>query len=280
MKFLNKIPTRQKILISTFFVTLVYLLLQRIAIVELLNIETENDLDFIKPIILSFTTALFMFWIGNFRVGGERILTVLGFPGVGVFVFSLFVELIINGIFGQIGQIGFIFFSGLLFFFFTYTLFLTANIVNVSHLEDIPLGQAGRAAYFILSLIIEYLLFLIIISNEVNILIQSILLLVAVFFVVSSTLWTIKERVGRRILVAFTIGILITFTHLILSMWPIDVTYISFILLIFLYITLGLALEVREKLSQMVWIEYGLFFFIIFIVLIITSSWGINGTLV
>jgi hypothetical protein len=48
---------------------------------------------------------------------------------------------------------------------------------------------------------------------------------------------------------------------------------------VLLYITLGVALEVREILKRFVWLEYGALFILIFLLLVVVSVWGINGPL-
>lgn len=279
IKLLPKLQTRQKIAFSVVIMTIAYLIIQRIDLVGLFDLE-DTRIDFFKPLSIGLISFLLMYWIAEFRISGERFLTILGFPAMGSMVFSLFVELIVNSIFGQLGIIGFIMFTGIIYAIFIYILFLTANILNVAHLEDIPLGQAGRAAYYIINMIIEYLLFLIILSNEVFILFQVLLVFAVVFLIVNSTLWTIKMQTAKRVLISFSISVLLALTTFVLAMWPIDVTFISFVLLIFLYITLGVALELREKVSRMIWVEYSLLFIIILTILLITSNWGINGRLI
>jgi hypothetical protein len=279
MKKIFDFSTRQKIFISTTVLTIVYLFFQRIDFIDLFNLG-DFSIDFLKPIILGALGFICMYWISEFKITGERFITILCFPMVGILVFSLFVELIINSIFGQLGIISFIIFSGLFFALFTYILLLTANVLNMAHSMDIPLGQAGRAAYYILNMVIEYLLFLIIISNEILILLQITFLFLVSFFIVTSTLWTIRLRAGRRVLISSSISFLVAFAYFVLSMWPVDITYIAFVLLIILYITLGIALEIREHISRMVWFEYFLLLSFIFLLLMIISSWGINGSLI
>lgn len=280
MKNFLKIPTRQKVMISVGFLTFAYLILQRVNISSFLGASKDLSIDLVNPLVLATLAVLFTFWITEFNVTGERFLTILGFPALGALVFSLFMELIVDTIFGQLGVLSFVIISGMFFAFFIYIILLTANIINVAYLDDIPLGQAGRAAYYIINMILVYLLYLMIVSNSVNLVIQMGLLFIITYFVVNSTLWTIRLRAGKRMLVASSIGFLITFAYFVLAMWPIDVTYITFVLLILLYITLGLALEIRDRLGRMVWLEYSLLLLFVFIVLLLISSWGINGSLI
>lgn len=279
IRIFPKLKTRQKIVFSVIFLTLWYIFLQRIDIVALFDLQ-NSSIDFLKPILIGAMSFLLTYWVSEFRISGERFITILGFPALGSMVFSLFVELIVSSIFGQLGILSFILFTGVIYAFFVYILFLTSNVLNLAHLDDIPLGQAGRAAYFIINMIIQYLLFIMILSNDLFIVIQIGLVFCSSFLMITSTLWTIKLKASKRVLVAVAISTLLSFTTLVLSTWPIEVTFMSFVLLIFLYITLGIALETREKFSQWIWIEYGLLFLIIFLILLITSNWGINGRLI
>lgn len=274
-----KLNTRQRVIISVTILTLVFLALLRTNILQVLRIE-DFSLDLFKPLILFLLTYIFMFWISEFKIKGERFITVLGFPSLGVFVVTLFVELLSSSLFGQLGFITFTVLTCAAFSVFTYVLLLTANILNVAYLEEIPLGQAGRAAYYVLSLVISYLMFLMISSNKVTFIIQIVLIFLVPFFLVTSSLWTIRMKASRRVMIAFAISVLISFFYFALSFWPISEVLISFILSIILYITLGVALEVRDNVSRMIWIEYGVLFIIIFLLLIIISDWGINGTLI
>lgn len=274
-----ELTTRTRILISVGLLTFLYVLFQQLNLNQVFAVN-QLEFDLFNPIILAAVAYILMYWISEFRIKGERFITILAFPSVGIFVFSLFVELIISTIFGQLSVIFLYIFTGGLFSFFSYILFSTANILNVGFEQEIPLGQAGRAAYYILNMLTEYLLFLIIISNEINIFIEMTLIGIVVFYFVTSTLWTIKQRVGRRMLVGIISSFLFSFTYFVLAMWPIDNTYISLLLLIFLYVLLGVALETRDKVSNWIWVEYGFLIAIATSIIIIVSNWGINGTLI
>lgn len=278
-KILFGISTRRKILFSVSFLTVLFVILQQFTLFSNTNSDGFSR-GVIQPIILFGVTFILMYWVVNFRINGERFITILGFPSVGVFVFSIFVDLIVNTIFGSIGAISFIIFSSIIFFLFTYITFLTANVLNLSYLEDIPLGQAGRASYYVIILIISYLVIFMIVSNDINLIAKLLLIFFSILTGVTSSLWTIKESFNRRISIASVIAFLETISFVVLSMWPIDATYISFILLLFLYITLGLALEVRERINNMVLIEYTSLLIMVLIILVLISEWGINGRLI
>jgi|GEM_PF-1197058 len=279
---IDTLTTRKKIIVSVVILTVIYivvLLLEQLEDIQISGYSFRN----IRPvpiIILTVLGYIMMFWISAFRIKGERFITILGFPSIGIFVFSLFSKLVISSIFGQLGDLLFIIITGVLFAFFIYILFITANILNASYLDNIPLGQAGRAAYYVFNLVIAYLLFTIIVSNEVFIGIQLLLIYLVTFYIVLSSLWTIKLSVTHRFLVASAISFLLVFVYIGLAIWPIDVSLITFILSAILYMSLGVALEVREVINRMVWVEYGVLFLLIFLILIIVSEWGINGTLI
>jgi hypothetical protein len=279
-KLLLKFDTRTRILASVVILTIAYVVV--LAAEQLNTGYFSPDMISSRSITLIFLGAgayLLMFWIAAFRINGERFITILGFPAIGVFVFSLFSRLIISSVFGQLSDVVFILITSTLFSIFSYILFITANILNVAHLEEIPLGQAGRAAYYVLNLIIAYLLFIIVVSNEIVILIKFPLIFAIAFLAVVSSLWTIKIPLVQRLLDGIAIGLMVTFTYFVLAIWPIDGSLISFIMSVLLYITLGVALEVREILKRFVWLEYGALFILIFLLLVVVSVWGINGPL-
>lgn len=279
MKISLNLKVKQRVLISVAFLTLIYVILTQFNLLSIFNVSNAK-FDYIQPLILAPVAYILMFWISRFRIKGERFIVILGFPSVGVFVFTLFVELISTTIFGKLGQLSFVLITGALFSFYTYILFLTANILNVAYQDDVPLGQAGRAAYYVLNLIISYLLFFIVASNDFLFIFKLIAIFIIPFYITGSSLWTIRLKSGHRLANALSISLLITFAFFVLSIWPIGSTLLAFILSVILYVTLGISLEVRENISRTIWIEYALLFIFIFIILLTVSSWGINGTLI
>lgn len=97
-------------------------------------------------------------WVLFFKRKGNSVIAVGLFPAVTITPYILFTDTIINSIFAGLAQIPSALLAALVFWFLAYLLILTANILNGAVLYNIPLGQAGKAAQFVFSLISAYLL--------------------------------------------------------------------------------------------------------------------------
>lgn len=268
--------TRNKAVVSALFLTFIYFIFHQIAVLDYLTTMEYGFLVF--PLVISFFMALGVFWVLNFSVKGERIITIIGFAVLNVFILSLFLEFLIltQGIVGQITTL----LSSLIFVFgINYLIILTGNIHNVAHESDIPLGQAGRAASYIFSLIVLLIAFFILFSNDFTILLRLGAIFFVTFYFTYSLLWTLKINFDERLVSSLGIAFATMLFGLVLNLWPVPSIVASFIMVLVLYVSLGIALEMKEKISKYVWVEYGVLFMGIFLVLIAISSWGINGHL-
>src|SRR5690606_6713238 len=109
----------------------------------------------------------------------------------------------------------------IILFVFNYIIILTMNILNYSNINQIPLGQAGRAASYVLSLIIQYLGFFLLFSNSFNPILKGVLIFLLSFYFSYSSLWTINIILKNRITVSIAIGLTILLFGIVLSIWPI-----------------------------------------------------------
>ncbi|MCA9385638.1 hypothetical protein KC717_03245, partial [Candidatus Dojkabacteria bacterium] len=231
------------------------------------------------PITLALMMALAFLWVLNFSIKGERLITIVGFASFNVFILAIFFESII---FSQsiLGQITTMVVSLVFVFILSYLIILTMNILNVSYHSDIPLGQAGRAASYLFSLLVLYVAFFVLFSNSILIFVRFLLVFTTILYFSYSLLWTLKVDFEIRFLSAFAIALAVTGFALVVNIWPVSSALLSFILAVILYVCLGVALEMKEKVSRYVWIEYGTLFIIIVFLLLLSTSWGINGHLI
>ena len=272
-----KINTRSRIMITTSLLTFLFLLVQQYDFRTIWPINLSFDP--IKPFILSFVAYVLCYWVLHFKVSGERYVTILLFPAITVFALSLLSEILIAGILSEFGQLGLVLLSAVLFWVFVYITFLTVNVLNVSYIREIPLGQAGRASQFILTMIIAYISFFLVFSNDIFLVFREVFILLETFLLMYITLWTIKISKRQRIIASLNIGVLIALLTFILSLWPINSTYIALVLILVFYVCLGIALEIREFISQFIWVEYVSLLVLIFVMLFLLAEWGINGHL-
>lgn len=272
-----KINTRKRILIATSLLAFLFIVLLRFDFRLILGFKMS--IDPVKPIILSSITYILTIWVLHFKVSGERFVTILLFPTISVFAQTLLWEILISGIFGNYGLVVVLILSAGSFWLMTYITLLTVNVLNVSYLREIPLGQAGRAAQFMLTLIIAYISFFLVFSNDIYLVFKELFILFQTFLLVYIALWTIKMSKRQRIIASMNISVLISFMAFILSLWPINSTYIALVLILMFYICLGIALEIREIIDKWIWVEYFAILILIFFSLFLMGEWGINGHL-
>ena len=182
-----KINTRSRILITTSLLTFLFVLVQQYDFRTIWPIDLSFDP--VKPFILSFFAYVLCYWVLHFKVTGERFVTILLFPAISVFALSLLSEILIAGILSDFGQLGLVLVSTFVFWLFVYITYLTVNVLNVSYIREIPLGQAGRAAQFVLTMIIAYISFFLVFSNDIFFFFLDLFILFDTFLLVYFSLW-------------------------------------------------------------------------------------------
>jgi hypothetical protein len=275
---MSNINSRARIIIVTTLLAFCYFLLQEADLNSLLNLNF--NLDPVKPILLAFLVYIGAYWALFFKVTGERLITILLFPAIGVFAISFFFELVILSEFSSLGQLSLILVSTVIFWVFTYLSLLTINILNAAYTLEIPLGQAARASQFIISLVISYLVFFVLFSNDIFIFFRLGAIFGLSFILIYISLWSIKLRFQQRMNAAIGVSLLLTFAGGVLSTWPVPAPYIALVLGLILYVCLGIALEIRDIISRWIWVEYLAIYLLIIVMLVLIAEWGINGTLI
>lgn len=218
-------------------------------------------------------------WVLFFKGRGVSRFSIGMFPSVALTPYLLSSESITESIFSDLGRVSLIIVSALICWIFIYLLILTANVVNGYVIYNIPLGQAGKAAQFIFSLIASYILILLLFGTGTRIELRIPLIFIFVFFYSFSCIWTLQLRPRQLWVNSIVISIIIAFAAFTLSLWPITAAYASMILVIFLYILLNMALETRENISSTMRVEYALLLVLVVMILFINAQWGINGTI-
>jgi len=273
-----RVSTRARAIMLALTITIVFFILENIDLLSLLDINFK--FDFIELLLIAFIMYFGVAWVANFRISGERFITVLLFPSLSVFILTLYIDLIIGSIFGDVSKLVTQIFASIVVAIISYVLVLTANVLNVGFLEKIPLTQAGRAAHYVLTLISAYLFYSIIFNNSFSVIIKLGAVFLLTYLFTNIALWTIDIRQNQRILSSFGISLMLSNLTFVLMIWPIGSEYLALILSLVYYMALGVALEIREVLNVRIWLEYGFIYFVIVLILLIISSWGINGRLI
>ena len=278
---LNRISTRTRIFITTGAAGLFYFFSMGVDFSQLLGINWHLNFDPLRHVILGIFIYVGTYWALFFKIKRERFLTILLFPTLAVMAGSFFSELILVYVFPSgLEAITLKIVTTILVLVFSYISILTVNILNAHYLNNIPLGQAAKASYFVLSLLTTFILYFILLSNDLPIIYKSLAVFGFTMLIVYMCLWSIEYNRQQRIIVAFAIGLLVMLGQIILSAWPINSTYLALILNFIFYFTLNMAMEMREKLSKWIWVEYALIYTFILVILILLGEWGINGSII
>jgi hypothetical protein len=270
-----KLTTRQKIVITSVLIPFVFILF---SIFEVnIPFYVKNRI-YIIPGVLGFVEAILVAWVVNFKLKGERIFTVPAFPGLSLSIFVAFLGVVVRTSGNDLDRISTLLFASLILGAVTYVLTANINILNLASIRNIPLGQAGRAAHYVLTLVFSYFGLVLLVSWNIKFFIKPVALFVLIFTFTFVALWTISLSYAHRFISSLGIALIITFAYLVLALWPLESFYYAFFVVLLYYMVLGVALEIREIINKWLWYEYAIIFLVMLLVLLATARWGVNGT--
>lgn len=273
---MNQISVKNKVIFTSVVALVYYLFAHQFFFFELIQ---RNDMFiFISPILLSLLMFFGSFWLLNFKSGFKRYSVIIMYCCLNIFAFSMFFELILQNQ-TRLGQISVTLILSILMFVVFYVHLLTSNIINYSHIRDIPLVYAARATAYIITLFSEYLIFLVIINSGISPILKILIITTVSLFHCYFLLDSIKEKLQNKIYSASAISLLISILTIVLLIWPVSSEIKSIILTLIMYICIGISLEIKEKINKNIWIEYIILIFSIVFLLILLANWGINGHL-
>lgn len=268
--------TRTRIIISSIVVPVVFVFLTLIPAPSQAFEENRNT---IIPGVVALVQMLLVAWVVNFRLRGERLFTVLLFPAISQAIIITFLDVVLGTSSSQVDRFSTLFFSMFLLFIITYILTSNINILNLAVLQNIPLGQAGRAAHYVLTLVFSYFFFILLVSWDVSFLLKAVIVFAFIFTYTFVALWTISLAYSQRFISSLSIALLSLFAFIVLGIWPLESFYFALFMVLIYYMSLGVALEVREIVSRLIWYEYTALFLVMLFLLLTTASWGVNGTI-
>lgn len=239
----------------------------------------ELDQDVFAALLISFILIVGVVWVLYFKVQGISFVAIAMFPGVAIFPYVLAADRVVSSITDYLSAGAAALLATAVYWLVSYLLILSANVLNGAVLYDIPLGQAGKAAQFIFSLVSLYLLYGF--TFSVGLPIHYRIIMIALFsaYFSFSSIWVLQISMRQVIINTLAITTMLVYLTLLMAVWPIQSVYVTLLAVIFMYMMLNIALEMREKLSNMLWIEYGLLLALAVLILITNSTWGINGVL-
>jgi hypothetical protein len=275
-----KLNTRARVIIVSILTAALYAVQATLDYETYFNLESKLFSDLLKGAVLGAFMYIGVFWALFFKVRGERLITIMLFPSFGIVALSILLQLILTSFIGGIGQIPIFILSLVIIGIFTYINLLSVNILNTSYLQNIPLAQAAKAAIFILSLLDGFLIFFLLFTNDINILYRISGVFLTVILLSYISLWSVDMFRSEKLLTAIALAVLLTFIAGAISIWPISAPYLALTLTLIFYIFMNISLEMREIISEYIWLEYAVIFSLILLLLLLLSEWGINGLLI
>lgn len=276
------ITTRTRAILVSSVTTFVFLLgIARIIVWQpgLAVTEDNTTQNLFIGVLVSVLLALGTSWVLFFKSKNKSLLILSLFPGVAIFPFILLADSIVSTIFADLGKAAVTLIITGLYWLISYLLILTSNVLSGSLIFSIPLGQAGKAAQFIFSLISAYMLIAFLFGAAFPIEIRILGVCAFVFYYSYACVYVLQVSNYQMLLVSIAVTLLMGLVIAVLSVWPIGSVYATLTAVVLLYVMLSVALEIRPKISNAIWVEYAVLFMLVIVILCVYGNWGINGSL-
>lgn len=246
---------------------------------DTLGISNQIGTNLLAALIISIVLALGTSWVLFFKSKQKSIFVLSLFPAIAILPYVLLADSVIKSIFSNLGQLSVSIIAAAIYWLVTYLLILTANVLNGALLFNIPLGQAGKAAQFIFSLISSYFLIAFLFGGAFSIEVRLLIISLFVFYFSYACIYVLQLPMKEIWMSSLVITLVMGVITVLLSVWPIASVYATLVAVVFFYIMLNVALEVREKIGNAIWVEYAVLLVLVAVILFTNGNWGINGRL-
>lgn len=163
---------------------------------------------------------------------------------------------------------------------FVYVLLLTINLLNGSRLRNVPLGQAAKAVQFVMILVASYLTYTFVVNSGFPVWFGGAVVFVYVAYTTFAAVSLLELKLTQKWAVTMLLALVMSIVFLIISVWPLNSIYTSLVLTVVHYLLLNFAVEMREKMTVYIWIEYGLLVSLAVFVMLANAEWGTQGTII
>ncbi len=238
---------------------------------------TANTFTAVATSLLVFFGTL---WVLFFKSKKGSLFIFSGFVGIAFFPYVLLSDSVLRSLFLDLGTVSVSILASVVAWVVCYLLTLTANVLNGSLQFNIPLGQAGKAAQFIFSLVSSYLLFTFLFGTGMDLLPKILIAALFVFAYTYSCLFGLNLPGRQSVISSTAISLMMLTLTAIISIWPLNSVYATLVCVVVFYVLLNVALEMREKLAKTLWFEYGILFLLIVILVVTNARWGVQGPLI
>jgi hypothetical protein len=160
-----------------------------------------------------------------------------------------------------------------------YTSLLAENIFNVSSERNIPLLRAAHTVGYLVTLFVSFAFFSLLFSLGLDWWILTLVSFVVGTLLFAQALWQIEleEALSSELVInSLVAGFFVAQLSAALSFWPLDPPKIGLAMTALVYVTLGIMQHmIKKDLTRRATFEYVFVAFSVYLLLIITSSWGI-----
>ncbi len=234
----------------------------------------------IRSLIFGFLVFLLTAWVLFYKFSRKNILNIVLIPTLTLIPYLLLsittietINTLSNKFIGSMGL-------SLMFIVVGYISFLTTNILNASLTIKLPLEQAAKATHFILSLLSTYLVLIYAFGSYQNIIFRIIVLIPFVYVYTYAGLTINKNSYKVASIKSMGITLTVLLSAFVASVWPVEVAYSILMIAVVYYILLNLALEVRTRYTNALWVEYSSLLILVVLLFFTTSTWGINFSII
>ncbi|MCA9386400.1 hypothetical protein KC669_00010 [Candidatus Dojkabacteria bacterium] len=226
------------------------------------------------------TLAYGMYAVVGFKTKSLKSKVIIFYPALSIIPYILITLSFLIAEQFQFNKFILSFMFSIVLYVISYFVILTTNILNTALEVKIPLEQAARASQFIFSLISSYLILILFFGANFNFFEKLVLIGPPVFYLTFSSILMLEHITPQQSIIrSLSITLTILYAIFVLSIWPVNYVYAILSIAVVFYILLSIALEIRSNLNRYVWVEYMVLVALITFLLVINSSWGINGTL-
>ena len=253
---------RQKIAISSLFLAVA------LAILPLF----PEDLRIYLVFFIVLASYFLSVWAIYGQFSGVELLTLFVLPVILTASFGLFFST-----FATDGMQRLV--LALIYFAVMYTILLSSNIFNVSLERNIPLVRAARTIGYLATLFVSFAFFTLLFGLGLNVFVFATGAFLVSTLLFAQGLWQIelKQTDFKNLLFSsVAAGLVIGEIALAFGFWPLSAPKIGLAITVIVYVVLGvLSHQIRSDLTRRAMLEYLFVAFSLFVLLVVTTSWGI-----
>jgi len=261
---------------------IIFLAAVLVAFVVGLKIWRRGEWSFNEAVVTAAVAAFFsyvgLFWAFRFDVRKMGFLSVLPQPSMFIFCSVLFLTLFFFQQFERIYE-SLVFGLFLLGFVGVLTaVFLTANILNVATIKQLPLLRVAQTSSYVISLFSIYFITFSLVSGGFNVILMLVLLLLFYYLIIWMHLSHFSMSESHVRLYAFSVSWGAMSAIAAFLFWPVGLLFIALAPVVVVYVGMGIIMQyIGKNLTARAFGEFILLAVFALMVIVLRAKWGIYG---